>query len=89
MDEAQDVRAGVRPQLIVQVQTTVANVPDVEMTATIQAQLVKTELKPEKQIVDTGYVDADLLVSSHQQGIKLLGPVLSDNRGPRQSGQGL
>jgi transposase len=89
VDEAQDVRAGVRPQLIVQVQTTVANVPDVEMTATIQAQLVKTELKPEKQIVDTGYVDADLLVSSHQQGIKLLGPVLSDNRGPRQSGQGL
>jgi transposase len=71
------------------VETTVANVPDVQMTATIQAELVKTELKPEEHVVDTGYVDADLLVSSHQQGIKLLGPVLSDNRGPRQSGQRL
>jgi len=66
-------------QLIVQVETTVANVQDVDLTATMQAELVKAELKPEEHIVDTGYVDADLLVSSHQQGIKLLGPVLSDN----------
>ncbi len=36
--------------------------PDVQMTATIQAELVKTELKPEEHVVDTGYVDADLLV---------------------------
>ncbi len=67
------------PQLIVQVETTVANVQDVDLTATIQAELVKAELTPEEHIVDTGYVDADLLVSSHQQGINLLGPVLSDN----------
>jgi transposase len=77
------------PHLIVQVQTTVATVQDVEMTATIQEELVKAELKPEEQIVDTGYVDADLLVSSLQKGITLLGPTMPDSRGPGQSGQGL
>lgn len=88
LDEAEDAQARARPQLIVQVETTVANMPDVEMTATIQEQLVKTELKPEEHIVDTGYVDADLLVSSHQQGIKLLGPVLSDNSWRAKAGKG-
>jgi transposase len=67
-------------QLIVQVQTSVAPVQDVEMTATIQAELAKQDLLPEEQIVDTGYVDAELLVSSQQHyGIRLVGPVLSDN----------
>jgi len=59
------------------------------MTATIQEGLVKAELKPEEQIVDTGYVDAELLVSSQKQGIKLVGPTMPDSRGPGQSGQGL
>jgi transposase len=68
------------PHLIVQVQTTVANVQDVEVTATIQEELAQADLLPEDQIVDTGYVDAELLVSSQQDyGIKLVGPVLSDN----------
>ncbi len=67
------------PQLIVQVQTTVANVQDGEMTATIQEDLAQHHLLPEEQIVDTGYVDAELLVTSQQQyGIQLVGPVLSD-----------
>jgi len=85
-DETEDMPA--RPQLIVQVQTTVANVPDVQMTAPIQEKLIKAGLKPEEQIVDTGYVDADLLVSSRQQGIKLLGPVLSDNSWQAKAGKG-
>ncbi len=67
-----------RPHLIVQVQTIVAPIQDVEMTAPIQAALVQAELKPEEQIVDTGYVDADLLVSSSQRGITLVGPTLPD-----------
>jgi hypothetical protein len=46
------------PQLIVQVQTTVATIQDAEMTATIQEQLEQAQLKPEEHIVDTGYVDA-------------------------------
>jgi transposase len=78
-----------RPQLIVQVQTTVAPVQDVEVTATIQEKLVKRDLKPSQQIVDTGYVDADLLVSSQEQhGIELVGPVLSDNSWQAKEGKG-
>lgn len=67
------------PQLIVQVQTTVAPIPDAEMTAIIQQELVKAALKPEEQIVDTGYVDADLLSSSSKLGIKLVGPTMPDS----------
>jgi transposase len=68
-----------RPQLIVQVQTTVAPIPDADMTAPIQEELVQAGLKPEEQIVDTGYVDAELLASSHQRGIKLVGPTMPDS----------
>lgn len=77
------------PQLIVQVQTTVGNVQDVEVTATIQQELAQAELLPQEQFVDSGYVDADLLVSSQQtHGIKLVGPVLSDNSWQAQAGNG-
>ncbi len=77
------------PHLIVQVQTTVANVQDVEVTATIQQELAQADLLPEDQIVDTGYVDAELLVSSQQDyGIKLVGPVLSDNSWQAKAGKG-
>src|SRR5947209_3627523 len=68
------------PQLIVEVQTTVANGQDVDMTEVIQEDLAQHQLLPTEQIVDTGYIDAELLVKSQQQyGIKLVGPVLSDN----------
>ncbi len=59
--------AGTMPQLIVQVQTTVANVQDVEVTDTIQEDLAQHDLLPDEQFVDTGYVDAELLVSSQEQ----------------------
>jgi len=86
--EEQERRAA--PQLIVQVQTTLANEQDVETTASIQHELAQAELLPDEQIVDTGYVDGDLLVSSEREyGIRLLGPVLADTRGPRQRRQGL
>jgi len=77
-----------RPHLIVQVQTTVATVQDVEMTATIQEELVKAGIKPEEQIVDTGYVEADLLASSQQRGIKLVGPTMPDSSWQAKAGKG-
>ena len=78
LQESEQEQAMPIPHLIVQVQTTVAPVQDVEVTATIQEELAKRDLLPEEQIVDTGYVDAELLVSSQQQhGIKLVGPVSS------------
>lgn len=76
------------PQLIVQVQTTVAPVSDADMTAPIQEELAKAGLKPEEQIVDTGYVDGELLASSHQRGIKLVGPTMPDSSWQAKAGKG-
>jgi transposase len=78
-----------RPHLIVQVHTTVAPVQDVEVTACIQEALAQQNVLPEEQFVDTGYVDADLLVSSQQDyGIRLVGPTLADNSWQARAGQG-
>ncbi len=88
-DATEGSQASASPQLIVQVQTTVANVQDVEMTATIQEELAQQQVLPAEQIVDTGYVDAELLVSSQQKyGIRLVGPVLSDNSWQAKAGKG-
>jgi len=77
------------PQVIVQVQTTVALVQDVEVTASIQQDLADRGLLPEEQLVDAGYVDAELLVSSQQQhGIRLHGPVLADTSWQAKAGKG-
>jgi transposase len=89
VDEAEDAQARAMPQLIVQVQTTVANVQDVEVTESIQEDLAQHGLLPEDQFVDTGYVDAELLVSSQEKyGIRLLGPVLADNSWQAKAGKG-
>ena len=89
LERTEDAQAKILPQLITDVQTTLANVQDVEMTHVIQEDLAQHDLLPDEQIVDTGYVDAELLVSSQQNyGITLLGPVLSDNSWPGQSRQG-
>ncbi len=89
LETPEDGQAQAMPQLIVQVQTTVANVQDVEVTAPIQEDLAQHDLLPEDQVVDTGYVDADLLVSSQEQyGVRLLGPVLSDNSWQAKAGKG-
>jgi transposase len=64
-------------------------VQDVEITQVIQEDLARHHLLPDEQIVDTGYVDAELLVSSQQNyGITLLGPVLSDNSWQAKAGKG-
>ena len=89
LETSEHPQAPPMPQLIVQVQTTVANVQDVELLATIQEELAKHDLLPEEQLVDTGYVDAELLVSSQQKhGIRLVGPVLSDNSWQAKAGRG-
>jgi transposase len=69
------------PLLITHVQTTSAPVSDDAMTATIHAELERKELLPAEYIVDTGYVDAKLLVESeyHYQ-IGLVGPTRKNYR---------
>jgi len=65
------------PRLITQVETTVATVHDSKVTATIQEDLSQRGLLPEIQLVDEGYTETDLLVSSRQRGIDLVGPLPS------------
>ncbi len=62
LERTEDAQANILPQLITDVQTTLANVQDVEMTHVIQEDLAQHHLLPDEQIVDTGYVDAELLV---------------------------
>lgn len=89
LETLEDAQGRALPQLIVDVQTTVANVQDVDMTEVIQENLAQHHLLPDEQIVDTGYVDAELLVKSQQQyGIRLLGPALSDNSWQAKAGKG-
>jgi transposase len=63
------------PHLITHVETTSAPVSDDARTAVIHEGLKRKDLLPEQHIVDTGYVDAKLLVDSQQDyQIDLVGP---------------
>jgi transposase len=69
------------PLVITHVETTSAPVSDDAMTATIHAELERKELLPAQHLVDTGYVDAKLLVESQRDYlIDLVGPTRKDYR---------
>lgn len=62
--------------LITHVHTTPATIHDSQCTALIQEALGKRKLTPREHIVDAGYTDAELLVSSVQDhNITLIGPM--------------
>lgn len=64
--------------LIVDVATTLATTADVEQTAPTLQRVREQGLEPTKMLVDSGYMSGPLLVSEHEQGTELLGPVLPD-----------
>ncbi|MGH3181724.1 MAG: transposase, partial [Streptosporangiaceae bacterium] len=74
------------PNLVTDVQTTHAAVPDVAMTGPVQDSLEAADLLPGEHDVDSGYVSADLLISSRLRGITLLGPLLADTSAQARSG---
>jgi transposase len=74
------------PNLVTGVQTTHAAVPDVAMTAPVHDSLEASGLLPGEHAVDSGYVSADLLVSSRLRGVTLLGPLLADVSAQARSG---
>jgi transposase len=77
------------PHLITHVETTPAATHDGQVVEAIHADLAHKELLPREHIVDTAYVDSDLLVSSHTQyGIDLLGPVMEDTSWQRRENTG-
>ncbi len=77
------------PHLIVNIETTPSTTSDVELTADIHAALAAKDLLPSEHIVDAGYIDADLLVTSGPDyGIGLVGPVHADNSWQAAAQQG-
>jgi transposase len=75
--------------LITNVETTAAPIADGDVTERIHTSLAKHNLLPSKHIVDTGYLDADLLVSSQTQyQVELLGPTRLNYRWQAKAGKG-
>jgi transposase len=67
------------PHLITHVQTVLAPIADWDSLPLVHQGLAKRELLPDQHLVDSGYVDADLLVASRRDfRIDLVGPPRGD-----------
>jgi hypothetical protein len=77
------------PNLIVNVATTDASVPDSVMTQPIHEALAARDLLPTEHDVDSGYPSADLLVASLARfGVALVTPMLADTSAQARAGDG-
>ena len=77
------------PHLIVNVETTVATMPDSTMTDTIHAHLAQKDLLPGEHLLDAGYVDAGNLATAQQDhAVALIGPVALDTSWQAKTRQG-
>ena len=87
-DLTDDVRDA-PPNLITNVATTDASVPDVAMTEPIHEDLARRGLLPSEHYLDSGYPSADLLVSSMARfGVALVTPMLADTSPQARAGAG-
>lgn len=77
------------PHLMTHVETTAGPVSDGAATPRIHQALACQGLLPATHIVDTGYLDAALLVTSQREhGVELLGPMRADCKWQAQAAQG-
>ena len=77
------------PRLITHVETSSAPTADGDLTPTIHRALADKGLLPAMHIVDTGYLDAALLVSSKRDfGVDLYGPTRQDYHWQARAGHG-
>lgn len=82
-------RRGEVPNLITNVATTTATVPDVAMTAPIHQDLADKGLTPDQHLVDSGYPSADIIVAAARlHGITLVSPMLLDHSSQARAGEG-
>ena len=76
-------------EVITHVETTYAPVADVEVLPAIDEALVAKGVPPGEHLVDTGYMDVELLLAEqHTKGIRLVGPVRPDPRWQAQQQTG-
>ena len=76
------------PHVLTNVETTQATSNDNQMTSEIQKRLAAQNLTPSEHYVDAGYVTADHLVSSQEQGTDLVGPVIENQSWQARAGEG-
>lgn len=77
------------PNIITNVATTDAAVPDAAMTTPIHESLARRGLLPNEHLLDSGYPSADLLVESADRfGIRLVTPMLADVSAQARAGTG-
>jgi hypothetical protein len=75
--------------VITQVATTAATVPDQLMTAPIPQALQQRDLLPGEHYVDAGYASAALLASSRREfGVTLVTPLMANNSAQARAGTG-
>jgi transposase len=77
------------PHLIIHVDTTPASTADIDRLQPIQTALTAKDLKPTEHFVDTGYVSAEHLVTSHLDDITLVGSVRPDTSWQARDPHGL
>jgi transposase len=78
-----------RPNLITHVATTAAPVADGTVTPQVHADLQRCDLLPDVHLVDTGYLDAELMVTSKRDyGVDLVGPARPDVKWQAKEGKG-
>ena len=77
-----------QPRLITHCETTAATTADGQMTEVIHQALADKALLPQEHLVDSAYVDADLLVRSRQEyKVDLVGPVPANSSWQAQDEQ--
>ena len=77
------------PDLITQVMTTLATTQDRVMGPAIQQDLADRDVLPGIHLLDSGYVDADLLVTAQtQHQIEVIGPPFGSYSRQRREGEG-
>jgi transposase len=80
---------GARPNLITNVSTTPATVPDVKMTTPINESLAAADLPPAEHYLDAGYPSAQVIDEAHRRfGITLVTPALLDTSRQARAGDG-
>jgi transposase len=88
-DPADDGSRAERPNLITNVATTDATVPDAKMTEPIHAALAERDLLPAEHLLDSGYPSATGVVEAARRwGIALVSPLLADQSPQARAGEG-
>ncbi len=80
---------GEHPNLITNVLTTAATIPDDMVLPAIHTSLAAKGLLPAEHLLDCGYTNADnLLTSQTKHGVRIIGPVADDPSWQARAGEG-